>query len=148
MTKIGPRVGSDGDHAVRPSQYSRARPAARSWGRPARRPRRNQPAGGLRQRGSLERLRVITERRPMYELQWLPFAFGSRGETVPITLASFNIDEMLATKMRAMFQRKKGRDLFDLYWASCGIHMLLRHFTNGGRRPRRRMSRSSCVGNS
>jgi Nucleotidyl transferase AbiEii toxin, Type IV TA system len=24
---------------------------------------------------------------------------------------------MLATKMRALFQRKKGRDLFDLYWA-------------------------------
>ncbi len=24
---------------------------------------------------------------------------------------------MLATKMRALFQRRKGRDLFDLYWA-------------------------------
>ena len=24
---------------------------------------------------------------------------------------------MLGTKMRAMFQRKRGRDLFDLYWA-------------------------------
>jgi predicted nucleotidyltransferase component of viral defense system len=24
---------------------------------------------------------------------------------------------MLGTKMRALFQRKKGRDLFDLYWA-------------------------------
>ena len=59
----------------------------------------------------------VTERRPKYELQWLPFVFGFRGEAVSITLASFNIDEMLATKMRAMFQRKKGRDLFDLYWA-------------------------------
>jgi len=24
---------------------------------------------------------------------------------------------MLGTKLRAMFQRKRGRDLFDLYWA-------------------------------
>jgi hypothetical protein len=24
---------------------------------------------------------------------------------------------MLGTKMRALFQRKRGRDLFDLYWA-------------------------------
>ncbi len=59
----------------------------------------------------------VTERTPRYELQWLPFTFGFRGEAVCTTLASFNIDEMLATKMRAMFQRKKGRDLFDLYWA-------------------------------
>jgi predicted nucleotidyltransferase component of viral defense system len=27
------------------------------------------------------------------------------------------MNEMLCTKMRALFQRKKGRDLFDLYWA-------------------------------
>jgi predicted nucleotidyltransferase component of viral defense system len=59
----------------------------------------------------------VTERRPKYELQWLPFTFDFRGEAVSTTLASFNIDEMLATKMRAMFQRRKGRDLFDLYWA-------------------------------
>jgi predicted nucleotidyltransferase component of viral defense system len=59
----------------------------------------------------------VAERRPKYELQWLPFACGFRGEAVSIALASFNIDEMLATKMRAMFQRKKGRDLFDLYGA-------------------------------
>jgi predicted nucleotidyltransferase component of viral defense system len=59
----------------------------------------------------------VTERRPKYDVQWLPFTFGFRGEAVSITLASFNIDELLATKMRAMFRRKKGRDLFDLYWA-------------------------------
>jgi len=29
----------------------------------------------------------------------------------------YDIHEMLGTKMRAMFQRKRGRDLFDLYWA-------------------------------
>jgi hypothetical protein len=29
----------------------------------------------------------------------------------------YNIHEMLGTNMRAMFQRRRGRDLFDLYWA-------------------------------
>jgi hypothetical protein len=29
----------------------------------------------------------------------------------------FDIHEMLGTKMRALFQRKRGRDLFDLYCA-------------------------------
>jgi Nucleotidyl transferase AbiEii toxin, Type IV TA system len=33
------------------------------------------------------------------------------------TLLHAHIHEMLGTKMRAMFQRKRGRDLFDLYWA-------------------------------
>lgn len=59
----------------------------------------------------------VTERTPRYELQSLPFAFAFRGERRSVTLPSFNIDEMLATKMRAMFQRKRGRDLFDIYWA-------------------------------
>src|SRR5207244_8604431 len=31
-------------------------------------------------------------------------------------IKGFDIHEMLGTKMRAMFQRKRGRDLFDLYW--------------------------------
>jgi hypothetical protein len=29
----------------------------------------------------------------------------------------YDIHEMLGTKMRALFQRRRGRDLFDLYWA-------------------------------
>lgn len=32
-------------------------------------------------------------------------------------LISFQIEEMLGTKLRALYQRKKGRDLFDLYHA-------------------------------
>jgi predicted nucleotidyltransferase component of viral defense system len=32
-------------------------------------------------------------------------------------LISFDIEEMLGTKLRALYQRKKGRDLFDLYHA-------------------------------
>lgn len=59
----------------------------------------------------------VSERSPKYPLQFLPFGLTFRGQEKAITVVSYNLDEMLATKMRAMFQRKKGRDLFDLYWA-------------------------------
>lgn len=32
-------------------------------------------------------------------------------------LIGFEVEEMLGTKLRALYQRKKGRDLFDLYYA-------------------------------
>jgi predicted nucleotidyltransferase component of viral defense system len=34
-----------------------------------------------------------------------------------MSIHGYDIHEMLGTKMRALFQRRKGRDLFDLYWA-------------------------------
>jgi predicted nucleotidyltransferase component of viral defense system len=59
----------------------------------------------------------VSERLPKCELQRLPFEVVFRGERLQSTLVSYNINEMLATKMRALFQRRRGRDLFDLYWA-------------------------------
>jgi predicted nucleotidyltransferase component of viral defense system len=59
----------------------------------------------------------VTERIPHFPVQRLPFTIQFRGETVGTEIVSYNINEMLATKMRALFQRRKGRDLFDLYWA-------------------------------
>lgn len=35
-------------------------------------------------------------------------------------LVTYSLNEMLGTKMRALFQRRQGRDLFDLYWAMAG----------------------------
>ncbi len=32
-------------------------------------------------------------------------------------ILSYELEELLATKLRALYQRRKGRDLFDLYWA-------------------------------
>lgn len=37
-----------------------------------------------------------------------------RGEA---DIASFRVEELLGTKLRALYQRKKGRDLFDLWFA-------------------------------
>jgi hypothetical protein len=39
------------------------------------------------------------------------------GETVRATARSYEINEMLGTKMRALMQREQGRDLFDLVHA-------------------------------
>jgi predicted nucleotidyltransferase component of viral defense system len=32
-------------------------------------------------------------------------------------IVSYELEELLGTKLRALYQRRKGRDLFDLYWA-------------------------------
>lgn len=47
-------------------------------------------------------------------------------------LTTYNLNELLGTKVRALYQRKKGRDLFDLYYASqvaeIDIPMIVRCF--------------------
>jgi len=45
----------------------------------------------------------------------LNFRFGDAA--VSTQVSGYDIHEMLGTKMRALFQRRRGRDLFDLYWA-------------------------------
>lgn len=59
----------------------------------------------------------VTERKPHRDVVELPFSFPFRDKPVQTRIKGFDIHEMLGTKMRAMFQRKRGRDLFDLYWA-------------------------------
>ena len=43
-----------------------------------------------------------------------PFAVASRWYSGSCEIAGYHLDELLGTKMRALYQRKKGRDLFDL----------------------------------
>jgi predicted nucleotidyltransferase component of viral defense system len=59
----------------------------------------------------------VDERKPHRDIVRIPFEFGYRGETVKSVLNGYDLHEMLGTKMRALFQRKRGRDLFDLYQA-------------------------------
>ncbi len=59
----------------------------------------------------------VTERRPHRTVVEVPFGFPFRDECVQTMIKGYDIHEMLGTKMRAMFQRRRGRDLFDLYWA-------------------------------
>jgi predicted nucleotidyltransferase component of viral defense system len=59
----------------------------------------------------------VTERQSHRSVVETPFDFPFRGETVQAKIKGYDIHEMLGTKMRAMLQRRRGRDLFDLYWA-------------------------------
>jgi predicted nucleotidyltransferase component of viral defense system len=53
------------------------------------------------------------EHDPVYKIAEIPFTADGK----QTTLRTYDIDEMLGTKMRALFQRNQSRDLFDLYWA-------------------------------
>ena len=44
-----------------------------------------------------------------------PLAAASRWFTGQADIRTFHLDELLATKLRALFQRRRGRDLFDLW---------------------------------
>jgi predicted nucleotidyltransferase component of viral defense system len=45
------------------------------------------------------------------------FSVSSRWWSGAASVTTFELDELLGTKLRALFQRKKGRDLFDLWYA-------------------------------
>jgi predicted nucleotidyltransferase component of viral defense system len=48
----------------------------------------------------------------------LPVELEGRWYSGAAKVTTFALDELLATKLRALYQRKKGRDLFDLWFAS------------------------------
>ena len=53
----------------------------------------------------------------VYGHQKIPFSVSSRWFSGSCDIVTFKTEELLATKLRALYQRKKGRDLFDLYFA-------------------------------
>jgi predicted nucleotidyltransferase component of viral defense system len=59
----------------------------------------------------------VTERTPHLPVIKIPFEFPFRDSVIKSLVNGYDIHEMLGTKMRALFQRRRGRDLFDLYWA-------------------------------
>lgn len=44
-----------------------------------------------------------------------PFSVESRRFSGTCKITTYNLDELLGTKLRALYQRRKGRDLFDLW---------------------------------
>lgn len=46
-----------------------------------------------------------------------PFSSSSSWAPGTVMITTYAIEELLGTKMRALYQRRKGRDLFDLYMA-------------------------------
>lgn len=57
------------------------------------------------------------ERSPVRPIVSRPFAVNSPWFTGTAEIATFAIEELVATKIRALYQRRKGRDLFDLWLA-------------------------------
>jgi len=54
----------------------------------------------------------------LYGYQTRPLAVESRWFRGGAVVRTFELDELLATKLRALYQRRRGRDLFDL-WDAC-----------------------------
>jgi len=50
----------------------------------------------------------------VYGVKQVPFSVASRWFHGSCTIQSYDLDELLGTKLRALYQRKQGRDLFDL----------------------------------
>lgn len=52
-------------------------------------------------------------------LGWKAFPFEVKSDwfTGSCAITTYHLSELLATKLRALYQRKKGRDLFDIYYA-------------------------------
>ncbi|QEM07254.1 nucleotidyl transferase AbiEii/AbiGii toxin family protein [Mucilaginibacter rubeus] len=50
-------------------------------------------------------------------LQSFPFKVENSWFNGECDLTTYQLEELLGTKLRALYQRRKGRDLFDLYWA-------------------------------
>lgn len=50
-------------------------------------------------------------------LKEIPFAVENSWFSGSCNIVSYELEELLGTKLRALYQRRKGRDLFDLYWA-------------------------------
>ncbi len=53
----------------------------------------------------------------MYEFNKVPFSVQSRWYEGNGEISTYTLDELLGTKLRALYQRSKGRDLFDLHVA-------------------------------
>ncbi|MHB9143712.1 MAG: nucleotidyl transferase AbiEii/AbiGii toxin family protein [Paludibacter sp.] len=46
----------------------------------------------------------------------IPFKVENTWFSGECNLSGYELEELLGTKLRALYQRRKGRDLFDLYW--------------------------------
>ncbi len=73
------------------------------------------------------RLKVeINSREHFTVLGYQPFKFEmvSRWHTGTASISTYGINELLGTKLRALYQRKKGRDLFDLWYAAQSLQVI------------------------
>lgn len=102
------------------SAWGALRLAVRNAARPSRVLRSTYDLPSVAEPGRTVRIVVetnVTERHSHRGIVAKDFAFELGGSIQRCVLRSFDIHEILGTKMRALFQRAQGRDLFDLYHA-------------------------------
>ncbi|MGD9152235.1 MAG: nucleotidyl transferase AbiEii/AbiGii toxin family protein [Gammaproteobacteria bacterium] len=58
----------------------------------------------------------ITEHFQIEPFQQYPFSVSSEWFDGDAFITSYTLDELMGTKLRALYQRRKGRDLFDLWF--------------------------------
>ncbi|MBI2420032.1 MAG: nucleotidyl transferase AbiEii/AbiGii toxin family protein [Ignavibacteriales bacterium] len=66
------------------------------------------------------KLKIETNCREHFSVQGLkkyPFPIESSWFTGKAEITTYSLEELIGTKLRALYQRKKGRDLYDLYKA-------------------------------
>lgn len=81
----------------------------------------------------------------VFPLQTKCFTAETRWFSGSVDVPLYTISEMLGTKLRALYQRRKGRDLFDLWHShTCGVlepelvvDTFYRYMNEGGEAPRR-----------
>lgn len=59
----------------------------------------------------------IREHFNVLGLKEMPYKVENGWFSGECMITTYEIEELLGTKLRALYQRRKGRDLFDLYWA-------------------------------
>jgi predicted nucleotidyltransferase component of viral defense system len=94
--------------------------AVRNWFKPSRVIRQEykyRPTMPGQPEGKVKIEVNCTERQPFYAVVDLSYEPPIKGLASPVLLRSYDLDEMIGTKMRALLQRDQGRDLFDLWWA-------------------------------
>jgi predicted nucleotidyltransferase component of viral defense system len=102
------------------SVWESLRLAVRNAARPSRVLRMTYDVPSVLEPGKFLRIVVeanVSERTPHRSICELPFGFLFRKEKIETIVRGYEINEMLGTKMRALFQRRRGRDLFDLHRA-------------------------------
>ena len=77
----------------------------------------------------------LNEHAALYPLVQVGFqSLDEEGELVMAQAISYDINEMLGTKTRALMQRQQGRDLFDLWFAWCQSQAGMTPYTVDGQR--------------
>ncbi|MDD4150137.1 MAG: nucleotidyl transferase AbiEii/AbiGii toxin family protein [Bacteroidales bacterium] len=76
---------------------------------------------GIRMRLKLE----INCKEHFNVLNWVDFPFSIESEwfSGAAKIRTYNVNELLGTKLRALYQRSKGRDLFDLNYSRLNIKL-------------------------